>query len=56
MSLIDQIVADIFGGPRRLEKAPPEAAVPMLSHWLPYRSYDPRKGLYHNSASRGFSM
>jgi conjugal transfer ATP-binding protein TraC len=54
MSLIDRIVADILGGPRRLEKAPPEAAVPMLSHWLPYRSYDPKKGLYHNSASRGF--
>lgn len=26
----------------------------MLAHWLPYRSYDPKTGIFYNSASRGF--
>jgi conjugal transfer ATP-binding protein TraC len=52
--VIDKIIGDLFGGPLKRDKAIPRAAVPMLAHWLPYRSYDPAKGLYYNSASRGF--
>lgn len=54
MAFFDHLIADLFGGPRKVEKAPPQAAIPMLAHWLPYRSYDPRNQLYYNNASRGF--
>lgn len=54
MALFDGLVADLLGGPSKVDKAPPEAAIPMLAHWLPYRSYDPRTQLYYNNASRGF--
>src|SRR3546814_4998729 len=26
----------------------------MLADWLPYRSHDPKTGIFYNSASRGF--
>ena len=54
--LIGQTFAALFGGPVRAEKERDGAFVPMLSHWLPYRSYDPRKGLYHNASSKGFVL
>ena len=50
----DKLVGDLLGGPRKVDKAPPSTAIPMLAAWLPYRSFDPRTGLYYNSASRGF--
>src|SRR3546814_7330979 len=28
----------------------------MFADWLPYRSFDPKTGLYYNSASRGFIL
>ena len=56
MGFLDGLIGDLMGGPRKVEKAPASAAPPMLAHWLPYRSFDPRTGLYYNSASRGFIL
>jgi hypothetical protein len=56
MAFFDGLVADLFGGPRKVDAAPPEAAIPMLAHWLPYRSFDPKTQLYYNNASRGFIL
>jgi len=52
----DKLVSDLLGGPRKVDKSVPETAIPMLAAWLPYRSFDPRTGLYYNSASRGFIL
>lgn len=46
--------AALLGERARPEARRPELAVPMLAHWLPYRSFDPRSGVFYNSASRGF--
>ncbi len=53
--LLSAVLGKAFGDPGAAPvPRPPRAAIPMLSHWLPYRSYDPTRGLYYNSASRGF--
>ncbi|PKP94605.1 MAG: type IV secretion system protein TraC [Alphaproteobacteria bacterium HGW-Alphaproteobacteria-16] len=52
--LFDGLLARMFGEARAPDRARPEIAVPMLAHWLPYRSYDQKSGLFYNSASRGF--
>ena len=44
----------ILGDAKRPDAARPDLSVPMLAHWLPYRSYDPKTGIFYNSASRGF--
>lgn len=46
----------VFGDAARTDKAPPQAGVPMLSDWLPYRSYDPETRLFINTASMGFIL
>ena len=46
----------LLGTQARPEKKQSSAFVPMLGHWMPYRSYDAKKEIYHNSASRGFVL
>ena len=50
--LSDGILSGLFGERAKPDRARPEATVPMLAHWLPYRSFDPKTSIYHNSASR----
>ncbi|OYY88268.1 MAG: type-IV secretion system protein TraC, partial [Sphingomonas sp. 28-66-16] len=50
----DDLLAGVFGDSKRPDAQQPDLAVPMLAHWLPYRSYDPKTGIFYNSASRGF--
>ena len=54
MAFWDGMVAEILGGPRKVEAPRPDPAIPMLAAWLPYRSHDPKSKLYYNSGSRGF--
>jgi len=48
------LLSGILGDTNRPDSGRPELGVPMLAHWLPYRSYDPKTGIFYNSASRGF--
>ena len=50
----ESLLAGILGDVKRPDAERPELGVPMLAHWLPYRSYDPKTGIFYNSASRGF--
>jgi conjugal transfer ATP-binding protein TraC len=52
--LFEKLLAGILGDAKRPEADRPELGVPMLAHWLPYRSYDAKNGIFYNSASRGF--
>jgi conjugal transfer ATP-binding protein TraC len=53
-SLLEGIFGSLFGTSGQIERERPDLGVPMLAHWLPYRSYDPKSGIFYNSASRGF--
>ncbi|WP_062342761.1 type IV secretion system protein TraC [Novosphingobium sp. CCH12-A3] len=46
----------VFGDGVRADVAPQSTGVPMLSDWLPYRSYDPETRLFINTASMGFIL
>lgn len=46
----------VFGDGARADAAPQPTGVPMLSDWLPYRSYDPETRLFINTASMGFVL
>ncbi len=48
LSIFDGIV----GGGGKPEAPRPDVSVPMLAHWLPYRSYDAATGIFHNSGAR----
>jgi hypothetical protein len=50
----DSMLSGLFGDAARPDDDRPALGVPMLAHWLPYRSYDPKTGIFYNSASRGF--
>ena len=50
----DSLLSGLFGDSKRPEAERPDLAVPMLANWLPYRSYDPKTGIFYNSDSRGF--
>ena len=52
--VFESLLAGILGDAKRPDAERPELGVPMLAHWLPYRSYDPKTGIFYNSASRGF--
>ena len=51
---IENLMSGILGDAKRPDAGRPELGVPMLAHWLPYRSYDAKTGIFYNSASRGF--
>lgn len=53
---LDSLVSRLFGDSRRAERERPPIGVPMFADWLPYRSYDPKTGIFFNSASRGFVL
>jgi conjugal transfer ATP-binding protein TraC len=44
----------VFGDAARADAIAAQASVPMLSDWLPYRSYDPATRLFINTDSMGF--
>lgn len=46
----------VFGDDARADAAPQRTGVPMLSDWLPYRSYDPETRLFINTTSMGFIL
>jgi conjugal transfer ATP-binding protein TraC len=54
------IIASLFdvvlGDRARAEKGRPDAGVPMLAHWLPYRSFDAKTNIFHNSGSREIAI
>ena len=52
--IVDRLLTGAVGDSARPEGDRPDLGVPMLAHWLPYRSYDPKTGIFYNSASRGF--
>ncbi|AIT82489.1 type IV secretion system protein TraC [Novosphingobium lubricantis] len=52
--LFENLLSGILGDAKRPDAGRPELGVPMLAHWLPYRSYDAKTGIFYNSASRGF--
>ncbi|MGF7151636.1 conjugal transfer ATP-binding protein TraC [Sphingomonas zeicaulis] len=54
--LLETLLSNILGDTKRPDAGRPDLGVPMLAHWLPYRSYDRKTGIYYNSASRGFVM
>ena len=54
--LFQRLMANILGDTDKPDADQPDIGVPMLAHWLPYRSYDPKTGIFYNSASRGFVL
>ncbi|MFZ4748591.1 MAG: TraC family protein, partial [Sphingomonas sp.] len=42
----------IGGGSAKPEAARPDPTVPMLAHWLPYRSFDAKTNIFHNAGAR----
>jgi conjugal transfer ATP-binding protein TraC len=52
--ILDSLLSGVLGDAKRPDAGRPELGVPMLAHWLPYRSFDPKTGIFYNSASRGF--
>ncbi|SEK04117.1 conjugal transfer ATP-binding protein TraC [Sphingobium sp. AP50] len=55
-SFFQRLMANLLGDTDQPDADRPDIGVPMLAHWLPYRSYDPRTGIFYNSASRGFVL
>ncbi|RIA46276.1 conjugal transfer ATP-binding protein TraC [Hephaestia caeni] len=50
------IVERVLGAQGRPDTPTPGLGVPMLAHWLPYRSFDQKTSLFFNSGSRGFTI
>lgn len=51
-----RLMANVLGDADQPDADRPDIGVPMLAHWLPYRSYYPKTGIFYNSASRGFVL
>ncbi|WP_257558474.1 type IV secretion system protein TraC [Sphingobium sp. CFD-2] len=54
--VLDRLMSSWLARTQRPEAERPALGVPMLAHWLPYRSYDAKSGIFYNSASRGFVL
>ncbi|MEO0589410.1 MAG: type IV secretion system protein TraC [Pseudomonadota bacterium] len=55
-SLLSNIVILVVGDDCQPEKAARPAEVPMLSHYLGYRSFDEEKRIFHQTRSKGFIL
>jgi len=55
-NIFERLMAGMLGDTKRPDSGRPDLGVPMLAHWLPYRSYDAKSGIFYNSASRGFVL
>ena len=55
-SVLSSIVDLIVGDTRKPEQKANPAAVPMLSHYLGYRSFDEEKRIFHQVRSKGFIL
>ena len=54
MGIVNQLAGLIFPGSVKVEEDVSAPPIPMLSQFLPYRSFDTKTELYFNSASMGF--
>ncbi len=50
------IIARLLGDTAEPEREQAAHGVPMLAHWLPYRSYDPATGILYNTRSIGWGL
>lgn len=57
MSGVVSYLTDLIGGgAAKPEQARPDPSVPMLAHWLPYRSFDAKTNIFHNAAAREIAI
>jgi conjugal transfer ATP-binding protein TraC len=56
MQAFNNIIDLVTGDSRRPEQTARPASVPMLSHFLGYRSYDEEKRIFHQVRSKGFIL
>ncbi len=54
--IVTSIFDAMLGDGARAEKGRPDAGVPMLAHWLPYRSFDAKTNIFHNSGAREIAV
>ncbi len=52
----DRFLDMLFGESAHPEAARPVLGAPMLSNWLPYRSFDKKHGIFINTDSIGFIL
>ncbi len=50
------LLARMLGDTRQPDKGTPAHAVPMLAHWLPYRSFDPKSQIFYNTDSIAWAI
>lgn len=49
-------LSGVFGDSGRKDEGTPVHAVPMLAHWMPYRSYEKKNQIFYNTSSIGWSI
>ena len=49
-------IARLLGDTRAPDQGTPSHGAPMLSQWLPYRSYDARHDLFYQTDSIAFAL
>ncbi|MFM2099261.1 MAG: type-IV secretion system protein TraC [Pseudomonadota bacterium] len=54
--ILSSIFDAVLGDGAKAEKGRPDAGVPMLAHWLPYRSYDAKTSIFHNASAREIAV
>lgn len=54
--IIAYLLHAILGDDLRSDRSRPDAGVPMLADWLPYRSFDPATSIFHNASSREIAL
>ena len=56
MGIVSWLLDTVVGDGARSEKGRPDPSVPMLSHWLPYRSFDSKTRIFHNASAREIAL
>ena len=46
----------MLGDGMKADKGRPDAGIPMLAHWLPYRSFNAKTGIFHNASAREIAL